>query len=152
MPQKYINAIKESSLFVLGKVLKDKKIEVSEENQAEGYFDISATISLSNENIKILVSIGSNLDSAKFYAKNFLRMKIEPNEELINSSLSELTNIVIGDAKKRLEISDMSLGLPQLVQGNNHRLFIERKEIEVFRYIYQIEEFQLTQIIQIIKT
>ncbi len=147
--ENYLYIIKESSLFVFGKILKGKKIEVSEENRSEDYFDISSTISLSNANLKILVTIGSNIESAKFYAKYFLRMKVEPTEELINSSLCELTNIIVGDAKKRMQLSDISLGLPQLVEGHNHKLFIENKGITACKCIYQIEEFQFKQIVQI---
>ena len=78
--ENYLSIIKESSLFVFGKILKEKKIELLEEDRSEDFFDISATISLSNSNLKILVTLGTAIESAKFYAKHFLRLKVEPTE------------------------------------------------------------------------
>ena len=147
--ENYLSIIKESSLFVFGKILKEKKIELLEEDRSEDFFDISATISLSNSNLKILVTLGTAIESAKFYAIHFLRMKVEPTEQLINSSLCELVNIIVGDAKKRMQLSDISLGLPQLVEGHNHKLYIENKGITACKCIYQVEGFQFKQIVQI---
>lgn len=144
----YIKNLRLSSIDVFTKILKDEKIEVVPNPDDSDEMELSATISLAGASSSILITIGSSEAGAAEFASRFLKSRTMLPPSLVKSSLSELVNIIAGDFKKRQMVSDLKLGLPQLIEGRGHKVLRINDSTSFYKIEYIFLNFTFKQFMQ----
>ncbi|MBN2232190.1 MAG: chemotaxis protein CheX [Deltaproteobacteria bacterium] len=123
MDVRYINPFLEATISVLKTMAfvpsKPNKPYIKKDATAKG--DITGVIGLSGDHEGSL-SISFSFPCIKGIIENMLgEVHDELNSE-VNDAVGELTNMICGDARKRLEKDSITLkaGIPTIIAGKNH--------------------------------
>jgi len=119
----YINPVIEAleSAFetMLGHTIKRTGLGLMENNCA--LHEVSGIIGVSGKGVGTIV-LSMSHEVAQKAAGTMLMMEIAETNDDVMDAVGELTNMVTGGAKAKLEAFDLRMGLPSVICGENCRL------------------------------
>jgi chemotaxis protein CheX len=124
MDATYITAFVESVQHVFSTMLQTevKVAAPTIRDDSEPSFDVSSVISMSGD-ITGTVVLSFPTDCAERLVSVFIGMEVDADNEDFADAIGELINMIAGNAKVKFEGKTVSIGIPSVVIGKNHRVF-----------------------------
>lgn len=124
MDATYITAFVESVQHVFSTMLQTEVTVDAPKirDDSEPSFDVSAVISMSGD-ITGTVVLSFPTESAERLVSIFIGMEVDADNEDFSDAIGELINMIAGNAKVKFEGKSVTIGIPSVVIGKNHRVF-----------------------------
>jgi len=123
MKAEYINPFVRSTVAVFSTMCQCEltRGELSLKTDAHPQHEISGVIGLSGK-LAGTVVVSLHEDMALYIAEALLGTRPEHIDDDVTDAVGEMTNMIAGKAKSGLEAYNMSLSLPTVISGSNHKV------------------------------
>jgi chemotaxis protein CheX len=117
-----------SSVQLVFETMLNTKVSVNKpfiKKDARFCHDITGIISLSGNAVGT-VAVSFPMQTANNAVEAFSGVRVESIDDSFSDAIGELANMIAGNAKKNLEVHNVSISVPTVIIGSGHRLGAHR--------------------------